>query len=1305
MNDENRGVSGGKAVASGSLHQARVLAFVSSHMLAGSQLGWLEPEDDTPVAVAAETGGPGDDIGVELKTKKVMEVQAKHGLTLSKLLSEAPEIAARGSKRGGRPSVVISVDRGSSATIHRGIRSDLHRLRAGDGPRQEATARLLDALGSSELARRLYIVTTDLDDAAQLETKLAVEQLSRVLKDPSRAREAWLILTERAIVLASEQGRFDRRAVVGLLRGVAGIEVEPIGPAADHHRRLDHNRRLLGRRYADAVLDDLRDLEKNLPKDVDPRVTYRLHVQRAAAYLFKGLADRALDAAERALESDPTGVHALAQVTHASLALDRVESAAVAADHAIGLYPDDPRAWLAKAAASVRANGELPRPPALVARTAEYRAGTCEIRQAAGDLEYVLAITAELLAEEHRDPEVLLMRAQALANTAAEHPDDADDRRRTAERLASELIVDVADDANPMTLRALIVRAAARLGLGKNTDCDEDLERSRDLKGDDPDVLRLTALRLMTKGYLEKALATLDHPAALENPVLLAVRADILGRLGRGDEAMGTVRRAAEINQARGNDPEVSVRLALSAVDAGDVPLARELAQPIAPDSFRSELLEVVWARVAVAERRPSDAVLHLGRAIERRPGARVAVTTLIAAEMADAGDAREAVSLYEGLGDQLAVDALQPYAKALLKTGDVRRAQQVIDRAISVDANALWAVALAGMIAYQRDDYDGAARHWTRLDANDALTPDGRARLALSLLRLERRDEARTHIDRLTSDPNLNAIQTMETAELLLMSGRASEAVPLAFLAARHAPDDARIQRAFASHVFEARVPPPQIDEVGPDTHVVMKDDDGKTRALTIYAGPPVDRRLDEVTVDDPRARPLVGKKVGDHVEDHSGTWAARRWTIVEILPALTYAVRRVMQRYNEIFPDEPPWFREYTVGTGELSMKDLLPFLENLEGRRSRIERTFDYYGKNPLPLGSIVEWLGRSVPQLMAALRASDTARLLVEPADAVAQSTAAERTAGAAALILTRSALVTAQELGLLDDLAATFKLRAPMSLRVEIASELRTAEEEYERGTTTMLPGPTVIALDPGAPELAERRDAMRGLRDWFDTHVEKRPLPLSWSSAETDPDRDVRGQIGSPSFDALALASEGEGLLYADDLGLRRLALRDAGPPPSVSTLSLVEGLSRRGALSAERLADLRLALVVRRYGFVLPTVDLLAPALRGASVPASQVPFVLELLIGPGIDLREAATVAAEVVAAVAKAPIFTVAPASVARRLVETLARRWGALAATRALLREVGPLLAWHEDDRKEIETMCREKIQETVLIKPG
>lgn len=73
---------GGSATASGISFQAAVMAIAAIHLARGIPLGWLTGlSNDIPVCLAAETGGPGDDIQVRLHDGELIEAQIKRGLS------------------------------------------------------------------------------------------------------------------------------------------------------------------------------------------------------------------------------------------------------------------------------------------------------------------------------------------------------------------------------------------------------------------------------------------------------------------------------------------------------------------------------------------------------------------------------------------------------------------------------------------------------------------------------------------------------------------------------------------------------------------------------------------------------------------------------------------------------------------------------------------------------------------------------------------------------------------------------------------------------------------------------------------------------------------------------------------------------------------------------------------------------------------------------------------------------------------------------------------------------------------------
>lgn len=198
-----------------------------------------------------------------------------------------------------------------------------------------------------------------------------------------------------------------------------------------------------------------------------------------------------------------------------------------------------------------------------------------------------------------------------------------------------------------------------------------------------------------------------------------------------------------------------------------------------------------------------------------------------------------------------------------------------------------------------------------------------------------------------------------------------------------------------------------------------------------------------------------------------------------------------------------------------------------------------------------------------------------------------------------VVLTRSALHTAQTLDLLSILGDRFELAAPRSLEWELRTELDKAEREVAAGVSTLMPGGPGFQMqevEANSPMLVRRRDNLQALVSWLESSVTVKPRPLSMVFDTGSDEGNMRELIGHSSFDAVALTLDLDGALYADDIGLRRVLIQQKRAR-SFSTIALVQALAGRQALTPADRDALLLRLINTNCSYVLPTTDLLIAA------------------------------------------------------------------------------------------------------------
>jgi hypothetical protein len=212
---------GGSAGEGGFDFQARLIAFISIHILAETVLAELGRElEGIPIAVSAETNGPGDDIQIEfLDNVNLIEIQAKKGLRVDARFTKTLEKIASGLVLHPSLNVILAVDPKTTKRIRENLPHDLKRLRQGreDIPQDRE---LLDLAlktfkkyatsneHARELLRRLFVVAFDIEKDRSRDRSQALTLLqNRVLSEKEQVNAAWDILVYEGHQLIGERGR------------------------------------------------------------------------------------------------------------------------------------------------------------------------------------------------------------------------------------------------------------------------------------------------------------------------------------------------------------------------------------------------------------------------------------------------------------------------------------------------------------------------------------------------------------------------------------------------------------------------------------------------------------------------------------------------------------------------------------------------------------------------------------------------------------------------------------------------------------------------------------------------------------------------------------------------------------------------------------------------------------------------------------------------------------------------------------------------------------------------------------------
>ncbi|HEU0077507.1 MAG TPA: hypothetical protein VFQ76_07640, partial [Longimicrobiaceae bacterium] len=346
-------------------------------------------------------------------------------------------------------------------------------------------------------------------------------------------------------------------------------------------------------------------------------------------------------------------------------------------------------------------------------------------------------------------------------------------------------------------------------------------------------------------------------------------------------------------------------------------------------------------------------------------------------------------------------------------------------------------------------------------------------------------------------------------------------------------------------------------------------------------------------------------------------------------------------------------------------------------------------------------IAKMLGVSIPEVMEGITSDPSVggELIVEWSDADGQANSRQAVLSANEIVLTRSALHTAQQLGLLDALAAEFALVAPRSLLDDVQEEVREAERLVEQGHTTIGStdaGLAVTKLEAGDVRLVRNRDRLRESLAWLEAKVQIVTRPVETIPAVGSEEEEVRDHIGRSSQDAVALAKHRGAVLYVDDIGLRRFF-----PSGSFSTISLLQGLVERGVLNSDARDHHLVFLVTRHIGHVAPSKELLNEALRRSGELGHEgLATVFGLIAGPGLTVLTAAQIVVQVVKAQVSATIRLAPTSQIVSLSLDAMSVVWPVRLCIQAMAQVAADELVLLPHTRQEVADACLEFLKQAL-----
>ncbi|MBK9183893.1 MAG: hypothetical protein IPM83_12410 [Ignavibacteria bacterium] len=338
----------------------------------------------------------------------------------------------------------------------------------------------------------------------------------------------------------------------------------------------------------------------------------------------------------------------------------------------------------------------------------------------------------------------------------------------------------------------------------------------------------------------------------------------------------------------------------------------------------------------------------------------------------------------------------------------------------------------------------------------------------------------------------------------------------------------------------------------------------------------------------------------------------------VIEIVPIAVIDVREATYNYSIWFPGAESFLCTFNIGdTGKKrDFNQLIAFA--VEQAQNKTE-VLNVYAQTSFPLGLLSKLLGLNIPDTINVAVSEQSAgqKLAVRhqdepPFDCNATSTIAEQ------IVVTRSAVVTMSRVSALRKVLEVTELASSVSFAHEAQEWVKQAKKDLHGGVTRFgvdgQHNPISISIEANDSRLqaiVTDRTAMLNIVQALKLEA----IPYSQAKELSEFKLLEEFEVGKTDACGIALASDKNAMLWADDLGLAAIA-KEYSDIKTISSFDVIRLLRQRGIISeAEERAGL-LELVSLGYVHCPTNIELVVDVMVNGSSSDRVTSRVLDTLL-----------------------------------------------------------------------------------------
>ena len=349
------------------------------------------------------------------------------------------------------------------------------------------------------------------------------------------------------------------------------------------------------------------------------------------------------------------------------------------------------------------------------------------------------------------------------------------------------------------------------------------------------------------------------------------------------------------------------------------------------------------------------------------------------------------------------------------------------------------------------------------------------------------------------------------------------------------------------------------------------------------------------EIAAGSALAKCLLGKKIGEEVTLSEGVGIERKVTVKEILPKLVFRLNDVLDQFQYRFPDKTGIWRG-SIGSEESGF-DFSSFFRLAQHHREHCERAEKIYRMHRIPIGAFARALGTNEIRATGHIAEVEVLSLRCYFGTEEEREKALNDFERFPEVVLELSGIATLLNLGEFELLGRLGKKLLISYSSMEVIRNLATEADTEKR----LLFG-KLDATENG-PTFAEHTgDQKKAKAEFFNAFLsfaeENFNCVVASDLPSMDPDdrTALNEALGQPALESVAIASQGNRILWTDDGALTYLA-RDYFDFPRIWTQAGLYSLADTGVIEGNTFNRISAKLIGWGYTFTWANPEILHEA------------------------------------------------------------------------------------------------------------